>query len=125
MIAKNPFLDSSHYPEVDSERKYRLHMATRKTISPSLRAVLAANFSALMATEPEMTMAALALRLDIGYGTLYRIKTGEVGCSIDMLDAISGHYKIEPWMLLVPGLTPGHVPRLLARAPAQGRKVTA
>ena len=43
-------------------------------------------------------------RLDVGRGTVQRIKKGETSVGTDILVQIAGKFGLEAWQLLVPGL---------------------
>ena len=58
------------------------------------------------------TVAALAAAARVGGGTIQRIKSADVSCGIDTLQAIASAYDLEPWQLLVPAIDPKNPPAL-------------
>ena len=71
------------------------------------RKVLWANVLALMqARYGEENLTRFAREVGIGPGTASRIKGMETSVGLDVLMRISQEFKVPPWRLLVPGMTP-------------------
>lgn len=61
------------------------------------------NICSLMGTDAP-TIDAVQARLEIGRGTVQRIKAGETSVGTDTLKQIAERFGIEVWQLLLPGL---------------------
>ncbi len=68
--------------------------------------VLWQNVSALMTDRyGRENLTRLASEAKIGPGTVSRIKAHETSVGLDVVEALARLFKIEPWQLLVPGLS--------------------
>lgn len=87
----------------------------RRKYIGEVRAVLAANIARLqIARYLDSTNRDKALASDVkmSLSQIQRIRTGEIGTSVDQLELLAQHFGVEPWMLLVDQLSPQRIPRL-------------
>jgi transcriptional regulator with XRE-family HTH domain len=70
---------------------------------PSIREIAAHNLGELMAKDDSArTLEKLALKSGVGKSTIDRMKKGQVGVSLDTLEAVAQVFKIEAWQLIHP-----------------------
>jgi transcriptional regulator with XRE-family HTH domain len=89
---------------------YSLHYS-----SMGIKNIVAANVQTLMDYakdhgQPYADQKALAKRAKVAMSTVARIRKAEVGCSIDVLDAIARVYGLSAWQLMMPNLDPTNPP---------------
>lgn len=86
------------------------------------RNILAANIKALRAHNPDLKgQRALAKKASIGEGSVWRATKGEVGVTLDTLEALAAVFGLAPWQLLVPHLDPNNPPVVQALSPEEKR----
>lgn len=84
-----------------------------EAIASSTAKVLGENLAALMAARPELdSNPKVAAKTRLGTGTISRLRNGMVDANLDTLERIAKAFEVEPWQLLVPGLTPANLPTL-------------
>jgi transcriptional regulator with XRE-family HTH domain len=89
---------------------YSLHYSAM-----DIKDIVAANVQTLMDyardhDQPYGEQKALAKRAKVAMSTVARIRKAEVGCSIDVLDAIARVYGLSAWQLMMPNLDPTNPP---------------
>lgn len=94
---------------------YRIRVAL---VDP--RTFLWANICALMRNK-EPSLDAVVEATGVGRGTVQRIRDGEAATRLTSLNAIAEAFDIEVWQLLVPGLDPDHLPRVVAPGSVEER----
>lgn len=92
---------------------------------PPARSVLAANLKALRSSSLDLRgQRKLAERAKIGEGSVWRAEKGEVGVTLDTLEALAGAFGLHPWQLLVPHLDPENPPVVQALSPEESGYMT-
>lgn len=75
--------------------------------------VLWENVSALMKSKyGRENLTRLATEAKVGPGTVSRIKAHETSVGLDVVESIARLFKVEPWQLLVPGMSAESLPAL-------------
>lgn len=100
------------------------HMSKRKSdVTPMrVRRIVAANLQSLMAghinlnTVMKVEAATKAAGCQIGHSSVSRMLQGEASASLEWIDVLASVYGLEPWQLLVPGLTYRNPPTLSDRS---------
>ena len=81
------------------------------------RDVLKTNLNALMASPQHKPALGLPRQVvaigKVTNGTLGRVRNAENGTRLDTLDGIAETFGCEPWQLLVPGMDPAAMPKLV------------
>jgi transcriptional regulator with XRE-family HTH domain len=80
-----------------------------------IRDIVAVNIQTLMDyardhSQPHGDQKSLAKKARVAMSTIARIRKAEVGCSVDVLDAIARVYGLSAWQLLMPNLDPTNPP---------------